>query len=118
MAMQGASVVVNDLAKGGGTDAGTRAGANQEKRLTSDADAVVAEIILLGGKAAANYDDVSSWEGAERMVNQAVETFGDLNVLICNAGILRDRTMLNMTEAEWDLVFQVRCEPQGGASSF
>ena len=55
-------------------------------------------------------DDVSDWAGAENMINQTVEEFGDINVLICNAGILRDRTMLNMSESEWDLIFQVHCK--------
>ena len=66
MAMQGAKVVVNDLAKGGGVDAGTREGANQEKRMTSDADGVVEEIISLGGIASANY--VSNTQQAIRRV--------------------------------------------------
>ena len=71
---------------------------------------MVEEIRALGGIASANYDDVSDWAGAENMINQTVEEFGDINVLICNAGILRDRTMLNMSEAEWDLIFQVHCK--------
>jgi NAD(P)-dependent dehydrogenase (short-subunit alcohol dehydrogenase family) len=110
--MGGAKVMVNDLKKGvskgaGAVDTGTRGGANQEKRLVADGDTVVAEIKALGGIASVNYNDVSDWAGAKHMVDQTVEEFGDINVLICNAGILRDRTMLNMSEQEWDLIFQV-----------
>ena len=61
----------------------------------------------MGGEAVANYDSVSDWEGAQRMVNQAVETFGDLDILVNNAGILRDRVLVNMTETEWDAVVDV-----------
>ena len=61
----------------------------------------------MGGEAVANGDDVSSWEGAQRMINMAVENFGGLDVVINNAGILRDRMLSNMTEAEWDAVIQV-----------
>ena len=97
-AMGGAKVMVNDLKKGvssgaGAVDIGAREGAGQETRLVADGDNVVAEIIALGGIASANYDDVSDWAGAENMINQTIEEFGDINVLICNAGILRDRTM-------------------------
>jgi NAD(P)-dependent dehydrogenase (short-subunit alcohol dehydrogenase family) len=62
---------------------------------------VVAEIEALGGSATANTDDISSWEGAQRIVNQAVETFGGLDVVVNNAGILRDRVIVNMTEDDW-----------------
>ena len=55
-------------------------------------------------------DDVSDWAGAKNMIDQTVEEFGDINAVICNAGILRDRTMLNMSEMEWDLIFQVHCK--------
>src|SRR5207237_472419 len=79
LAEQGASVVVNDL--GGEWDG---SGADQRP-----AQQVVDEIVAAGGKAVANYDDVSDWEGGQRMINQAIETFGDLDILICNAGILR-----------------------------
>ena len=96
-AAEGAKVVVNDL--GGGTD-GSGADA-------TPAQQVVDEIKAAGGEAVANYDDVSSWEGAERMVKQAVDTYGDLHVLVNNAGILRDRMLANMSEAEWDSIMQV-----------
>ena len=61
----------------------------------------------MGGEAVANGDNVSEWEGGQRLVNQAIETFGDLHVLVNNAGILRDRVLVNMSEEEWDAVIQV-----------
>ena len=61
----------------------------------------------MGGEAVVNGDDVSDWAGAQRMINQAVETFGDLHVLVNNAGILRDRVLANMLEEEWDAVIKV-----------
>ena len=75
--MQGAKVMVNDLKKGGskGTgavDVGTRGGKNEQARRVSDGDSVIAEIKAMGGIAAVNYDDVSDWEGAKRMVDQTV----------------------------------------------
>lgn len=97
LASEGARVVVNDL---GGEMDGT--GGDQ-----SPAQQVVEEIEGMGGEAIANGDDVSSWEGAQRMVNMAVETFGGLDAVVNNAGILRDRMLANMTEAEWDAVIQV-----------
>ena len=96
-AAEGAKVVVND--RGGGNDG---AGVDQ-----SPANEVVAEIKELGGDAVANGDDVADWEGAQRMVNQAIDAFGDLHILVNNAGILRDRVLVNMTEAEWDDVVRV-----------
>ncbi len=97
LAEHGAKVVVNDL---GGERDGTGA-------TTGPAQDVVDEITSAGGEAVANGEDVSSWEGAQRMINQAVETFGDLHAVVNNAGILRDRMLTNMTEAEWDAVIQV-----------
>jgi NAD(P)-dependent dehydrogenase (short-subunit alcohol dehydrogenase family) len=96
-AAEGAKVVVNDL---GGARDGTGADAGP-------AHEVVEEIRAAGGEAVANGDDVADWEGAQRMVNQAVETFGDLHVLVNNAGILRDRMLTNMTASEWDDVVRV-----------
>jgi NAD(P)-dependent dehydrogenase (short-subunit alcohol dehydrogenase family) len=96
-ASEGAKVVVNDL---GGNPDGTGADA-------SPAQQVVDEITAAGGQAIANYDDVSDFEGAKRLVDQAVEHFGDLHVLVNNAGILRDRMLANMSIEEWDAVIKV-----------
>jgi NAD(P)-dependent dehydrogenase (short-subunit alcohol dehydrogenase family) len=96
-ASEGALVVVNDL---GGSADGTGADA-------SPAQEVVAEIEAMGGTAIANHDDVTSSDGADRMIAQAIDAFGDLHVLVNNAGILRDRTLVNMTDAEWDAVVHV-----------
>jgi 3-oxoacyl-[acyl-carrier protein] reductase len=87
LAAEGASVVVNDL--------------------DSDAEAVVDEINADGGTAAANHDDVATWKGAEALVGQAVDTFGRLDVLVNNAGVLRDAMSFNITEEEWDAVITV-----------
>ena len=97
LAAHGARVVVNDL---GGTRDGSGASAGP-------AEEVVATIRSAGGEAIVNADDVSDWGGAERLVRQAVDTFGGLDVLVNNAGILRDRMLVNMTEAEWDAVIKV-----------
>ena len=71
------------------------------------AQQVVDEIEAAGGEAVANDDDVADWEGGQRLVDAAVEAFGDLHVLVNNAGILRDRVLVNMTEEEWDAVIHV-----------
>ena len=96
-AAEGAKVVVNDL---GGANDGTGADG-------TPAEQVVDEINGMGGEAIANADNVADWEGAQRLINAAVETFGDLDILVNNAGILRDRVLVNMTEAEWDAVIAV-----------
>jgi NAD(P)-dependent dehydrogenase (short-subunit alcohol dehydrogenase family) len=67
----------------------------------------VDEIKQMGGEAVANTDDVSNWDGGHRLVTAAIEAFGDLHVLVNNAGIIRDRVLVNMTEEEWDLVMHV-----------
>ena len=97
LAAHGAKVVVNDL--GGNVD-----GSGGD---LSPAEQVVEEIKGMGGEAVANGDSVSSWEGAQRLINTAIETFGDLHVVVNNAGILRDRVLANMTEEEWDAVINV-----------
>src|SRR5215813_13703279 len=71
------------------------------------ANEVVETIKKAGGEAVANGDDVSSWNGAKNMIDQAVKTYGKLDVLVNNAGILRDRMLANMTEQEWDDVIKV-----------
>jgi NAD(P)-dependent dehydrogenase (short-subunit alcohol dehydrogenase family) len=96
-AQEGARVVVNDL---GGAADGTGSDATA-------AETVAKEIEAAGGQAVANHDDVTSWAGAKNMVDQAVEVFGGLDVLVNNAGILRDRMLVNMTEEEWDAVIHV-----------
>jgi len=96
-AKEGAKVVVNDL--GGGTGG--------EGADATPAQQVVDEIKGLGGEAVANYDNCADFAGAKNMINAAVETFGDLHVLVNNAGILRDRIIFNMTEEEWDAVINV-----------
>ena len=97
LAQEGASVVVNDL--GGEWD-----GSGADPRAASE---TAGEITEGGGKAVANFDDVADWEGAQRMINQAVETYGRLDILVCNAGFVRDRTVFNMSEQEWDSVVRV-----------
>jgi NAD(P)-dependent dehydrogenase (short-subunit alcohol dehydrogenase family) len=97
LAAEGASVVVNDL---GGDVHG--AGASP-----SAAMAVVAEIEAAGGHATVSGHDVSDWEQARQMVALAIKTFGRLDVLVNNAGIVRDRTLANLSEADWDAVTRV-----------
>ncbi|HLI43648.1 MAG TPA: SDR family oxidoreductase [Acidimicrobiales bacterium] len=96
-ASEGAKVVVNDL--GGAVD-----GSGDDR---TPAEQVVDEIKAMGGEAIANADNVADWEGGQRLVNAAIEAFGDLHVLVNNAGILRDRVLVNMTEQEWDAVIHV-----------
>jgi NAD(P)-dependent dehydrogenase (short-subunit alcohol dehydrogenase family) len=79
---------------------------------------VVDEIKAGGGDAVANYDDCSSWSGAEGMIKQALDSFGRLDVLICNAGILRDKMSFNMSEAEFDDVIRVHLKGHFAPSHF
>ncbi len=96
-AREGASVVVNDL--GGANDgSGTDAGPAQQ---------VVDEIIAAGGQAVANTDNVATWDGAEGLVRQAVDAFGRLDVVVNNAGILRDGFIAGLDEKQWDDVIAV-----------
>ncbi|MER5319832.1 SDR family oxidoreductase [Streptosporangium roseum] len=96
-ARQGAKVVVNDLGTGPGGDG----------RSGGPALEVVEEIRDLGGRAVANSDDVADWEGAARLVKVALSAYGRLDVLVNNAGFLRDRMLVSMTEQEWDEVIRV-----------
>jgi NAD(P)-dependent dehydrogenase (short-subunit alcohol dehydrogenase family) len=96
-AAEGAKVVVNDIGtsrEGEGTSAGP-------------AQQVVDEIVALGGEAVANTDDVADWDGAAAVVRSAVDSFGRLDVLVNNAGFLRDRMLANMSVEEWDAVIRV-----------
>ena len=97
LARHGARVVVNDL----GVERDGTGGA------TGPAAEVVAEIIAAGGAAIASGDDVADWNGAGRMIAQAIATWGRLDVLVCNAGFLRDRMFANAAEDEWDAVMRV-----------
>jgi NAD(P)-dependent dehydrogenase (short-subunit alcohol dehydrogenase family) len=96
-AQTGAKVLVNDLG-------GARDGSGSSEGPAND---VVNEIKALGGEAIANTDDVSDYDAAGRMIQQAIDTFGGLDVLVNNAGILRDRMLVNMTIDEWDAVIKV-----------
>jgi NAD(P)-dependent dehydrogenase (short-subunit alcohol dehydrogenase family) len=96
-AREGASVVVNDL---GGSNTGEGADAGPARE-------VVDEIIAAGGKAVANTDNIATWDGSARLVEQAVSEFGRLDVVVNNAGILRDSFIASMEEAQWDAVIGV-----------
>ncbi|MCI0849533.1 MAG: SDR family oxidoreductase [Chloroflexi bacterium] len=97
LARHGARVIVNDL--GVAVD-----GSGSDKQL---ADEVVAAIAAAGGEAAASYENVSDWEGSQRIVRQAIDTWGQLDILVNNAGILRDHIIWNMTEEDWDAAIGV-----------
>lgn len=97
LAAEGASVVVNDL---GGNNEGQGAD-------TGPAQQVVDEITAAGGKASANSDNVATWDGAKALVDQAVAEFGGLDVVVNNAGILRDAFVATMDESQWDSVIAV-----------
>jgi NAD(P)-dependent dehydrogenase (short-subunit alcohol dehydrogenase family) len=96
-ASEGAKVVVNDL--GGAVD-----GSGDDR---TAAQQVADEIRAMGGEAVASSDDIADWEGGQTLVQRAVDAFGDLHVLVNNAGILRDKMLVNMGEDEWDSVIRV-----------
>ena len=108
LAAQGAKVVVNDL--GGNVD-----GSGGD---LSPAEQVVAEIKAMGGEAVANGDSVSDWNGAQRLIKTAIDAFGDLHVVVNNAGILRDRMLFSMAEEEWDAVINVHLKGTFAPSRF
>ena len=96
-ARQGASVVVNDLGSevdGSGATVGPAA-------------EVVAEIETMGGRAVADGSDIADWDGAAALIQRAIDTYGQLDTLVNNAGILRDRMLTNMSVEEWDSVIRV-----------
>ena len=97
LAAEGAAVVVNDL---GGREDGTGAE-------PSPADQVVKAIQAAGGRAAASYDSVATMAGGRRIVETALDAFGRIDIVVNNAGIVRDRMIFNMTEEEWDAVIGV-----------
>jgi NAD(P)-dependent dehydrogenase (short-subunit alcohol dehydrogenase family) len=107
LAREGASVVVNDL--------GTALDGTSE---TSPAQQVVEEIVAMDGTAIANDDDVSSWDGARAVVTKTVEQFGRLDVLVNNAGVLRDQMSFNMDEESWDAVIRVHLKGHFAPSRF
>ena len=97
LAQEGAAVVVNDFGGSAGGEGGEQ----------TPAEEVVAEIKAAGGKAAANYGNIADFQTGEDLVKQAVDTFGRLDIVVNNAGILRDRMVFNMSEEEWDAVLAV-----------
>jgi NAD(P)-dependent dehydrogenase (short-subunit alcohol dehydrogenase family) len=108
LARRGAQVVVNDRGvhnDGTGTDRGP-------------ADDVVAEIEAFGGEAVVNCDDVASWSGAEALVQAALDAFGELDIVVNNAGILRDRTIVKMTEDDFDEVVRVHMKGHFAPTKF
>jgi len=108
LAAEGARVVVNDLG-------GEWTGGGHDQR---PAQQVVDEIVAAGGEAVANYDDVSEWKGAQSLVDQAVDTFGRVDVVVNNAGIIRDKMCFNLEEDEWDDVIRVHLKGHFGTARF
>ncbi|MBM3675882.1 MAG: SDR family NAD(P)-dependent oxidoreductase [Actinobacteria bacterium] len=108
LASEGAKVVVNDVG-------GSREGTGHSE---GPAHEVVAEIEGMGGQAVANGDDISTWEGGGNVVKQAIDAFGGLDVVVNNAGILRDRMLVNMAEEEWDAVIKVHLKGTFAVSRF
>jgi NAD(P)-dependent dehydrogenase (short-subunit alcohol dehydrogenase family) len=106
LAREGAAVVVNDLG-------GDLHGAGRDP---TPAQEVVREIEAMGERAVVSGHDVGDWEQAASMIEQAVTAFGDLHILVNNAGILRDRTLANMGEEEWDAVIRVHLKGHAAAS--
>jgi NAD(P)-dependent dehydrogenase (short-subunit alcohol dehydrogenase family) len=108
LAAEGAKVVVNDLGatvRGEGGD-------------VSPAQQTVNDIVAAGGEAVVNGDDVSSWAGAEALIDQAVSTWGKLDILVNNAGILRDKMCFSMSEEDWDDVIRVHLKGHFACSHF
>ncbi|RNL62776.1 SDR family NAD(P)-dependent oxidoreductase [Nocardioides marmoriginsengisoli] len=95
LGLAGAHVIVNDISPA------------LESTGERPADTVVADIEAAGGSATANFDDIGTWDGAAALVKSAFAVTGSLDVLVCNAGIVRDRMLHKMSEAEWDAVLRV-----------
>ncbi|HEY1827939.1 MAG TPA: SDR family NAD(P)-dependent oxidoreductase, partial [Acidimicrobiales bacterium] len=108
LSSQGAKVVVNDLG-------GSSIGEGADKR---PADDVVAVITSRGGEAVASYDDISTFSGAENLVNTAYEAFGGLDVVVNNAGIIRDKMIVSMSEEDFDSVLRVHLKGTFSVSKF
>jgi NAD(P)-dependent dehydrogenase (short-subunit alcohol dehydrogenase family) len=108
LAAHGVRVVVNDLGVGNDGSGGD----------CEPAEEVVAEILAAGGEAVHNCDDVATWDGARAMVTSTIETFGDLDVLVNNAGILRDSALVNMTEDDFDEVVRVHLKGHFAPTKF
>lgn len=100
LAREGARVIVNDIG----------ASLTGEGQDTTPAQTVVNEIKAQGGDAIANAEDIASWDGARRTIDQAYERYGKLDIVVNNAGVLRDRMSFNMSEEEFDLVLKVHCK--------
>lgn len=100
LAKEGAKVVVNDPG----------ASVSGEGKDQTPAAAVVSEIKAAGGEATPNYEDISSWEGAKRTIQQAVDVYGSMDILVNSAGVLRDKMSFSMTEEEYDLVMRVHAK--------
>jgi NAD(P)-dependent dehydrogenase (short-subunit alcohol dehydrogenase family) len=105
LARLGARVVVNDYE-----------GPRQDSGGSGPAQGVVDEILSAGGEAIANGDDVSDWAGAKHLIDEAIATFGGLDVVVNNAGILRDRMLVSLTESEWDDVIRVHLKGTAATS--
>jgi len=111
LAAEGASVVVND--HGGAVDGG-----RDDAPAADEVDEVVEEIRRRGGQAWASREDVTEFEAGRRLVATALEQFGGLHILVNNAGILRDRALVNMTEQDWDSVITVHLTGHFGPTRF
>jgi NAD(P)-dependent dehydrogenase (short-subunit alcohol dehydrogenase family) len=108
LAAEGAKVIVNDVGASLGGEGGDK----------SPAQTTVDDIKAAGGEAITNDNDVSSWSGAEALVNQAVDTWGKLDILVNNAGILRDKMSFNIEESDWDDVIRVHLKGHFACSHF
>ena len=114
LAAEGASVVVNDL----GAQPGAPGATSEPDGAPGSIESVVSEIGSMGGRVVAAAFDVSDWSGAEEVVGTALAEFGDVHILVNNAGNLRDRMLVSMTEADWDDVVRVHLKGHAGMLHF